>query len=348
MLGATRRGIARLGPDGTLDPTFDAGNVIAGTVYGLAVQDDGRIWLSDSAQPPISRILRLQTNGTLDNTYTSTNTIDGFIFALLPLPGGGVLVGTNPQDDGSKPALISLLPDGRFDTNFDAVLATNSTVFTLVREPDGHILVGGSLRQSGQAGSVPLLRMTSDLHWDNSFQADTFSAAAVVDSLLVQPDGKIVAGGYFFEVGGYWRRELVRLSSEGRVYPCFDPGLGLGGATPAGPVRCLLLQPDGRIVLEGFFEGIDEKGEQHNLARLLPQGPCDSIRVYLDVAGTSSTPRHFAAATFPPGGTNNLETSANLQDWHEVARDTAPYIYFDSPTPDGTIPAQFFRAHQEN
>ena len=352
LLGTSRHGLARLKADGTIDPTFDAGTQINGTAFGPAVQDDGRIWVSTSSEPPTSRILRLGSDGQADNSYVSTNDFPGYIFALLPLPTGGVLAGINPQIIGSNLCLISLLDDGRLDTNFDAGLGSNSSVFSLAREPDGQVLVGGRLSRAGAPRSVPLLRMTADLHWDPGFNPDSVTgdamSDAVIDSLLLQPDGKIVAGGYFFEVGGYWRREIVRLSSEGRVDTCFDPGLGLGGVNLAGPVRCLLLQNDGRLLVGGAFDGIDGVGIPHNLTRLLAQSTCNSIRVYLgNAAGAPFFPHFFAAATFPPGGTNVLETSTDLQNWRELARDTAPYIYVDSGAPVEGVPAQFFRARQE-
>ncbi|HVV73924.1 MAG TPA: delta-60 repeat domain-containing protein, partial [Verrucomicrobiae bacterium] len=270
LLGANRHGLARLTADGTVDPTFDTGSLISGTVFSAAVQDDGKIWVS-AWDAGVSRILRLQSGGEPDDTYVGTNEFTGFIFALLPMPGGGLLAGINPQVAGSNACLVSLHSSGQLDTSFDPGLGSNSAIFSLVREPGGQVLVGGQLFRTGAPHSQPLLRMTADLRWDESFKPDAFTGdnvqSAVIDAMALQPDGKIIAGGYFFEVGGYWRRELVRLSAEGRVDPCFDPGLGLGGATLAGAVRSLVVQNDGRIVAGGIFDGVDGLVGLHNLAR---------------------------------------------------------------------------------
>ena len=161
-----------------------------------------------------------------------------------------------------------------------------------------------------------------------------------ISALLLLPDGKIVAGGDFYEVGGFWRRHIARFTPEGHVDGCFDPGLGLGGFS-VGTVRAIALQPDGRILIGGLFQGVDTAYGQFNLARLLPQSDCDSIRVYLK--GGDQT---FAAATFPPGGTNYLEASADLTNWQTILIDTSPYLY-DGGFSMATAPQAFFRARQE-
>src|SRR5204863_1620980 len=124
------------------------------------------------------------------------------------------------------------------------------------------------------------------------------------------PDSKILAGGWFFEVGGYARHQIVRLTADGRVDRCFDPGLGLGFSGDPGPVRSISLQADGRIVLGGSFYGVDTAYGQGNVARLLPQSECDIIRTYL-IPGYDPGIK-YVAATLPPFGTNVLERSEDL------------------------------------
>ena len=68
------------------------------------------------------------------------------------------------------------------------------------------------------------------------------------------------------------------------------------------------------------------------------------IRVYLN-GGDSA----FAAATFPPGGTNYLEMSDDLKSWQTVETNTSPCIYYPRFLgPSLTDPPRaFFRARQE-
>jgi uncharacterized delta-60 repeat protein len=341
--GCSNSFLARLESDGLLDASFNPAGQTDGAVSCLLQQPDRKVLVGGSfgrllghTQPALARLL---ADGALDPTFVCTNQITGYVFALLPQADGSVLLGGNFLGiiGSTNNALFRLGPDGRLDDTFDAGLDMSS-VFCLVRQPGGQILVGGALYRTGASNEVPLLRLNADLHWDASFQpypfGDTGVPGPAVYALLLQPDGKIV-------MGGYWRRHIVRFTPEGHVDGCFDPGLGLGNTYQPGPVRTLALQPDGRILIGGWFVGVDTAYEQFNLARLLPQSDCDSIRVYLK--GGDQT---FAAATFPPGRTNYLEQSNDLKTWQTVQTNTSPYIYcWNFSVTDA--PRTFFRARQE-
>jgi uncharacterized delta-60 repeat protein len=342
LLGQTQTALARLLEDGSVDVSFDASAALSTntTVYSVAQQNDSRLlvgyysWIDG-----VSRIVRVNTNGTPDPTFVCTNQFDGYVLTFLPQSDGTVLCG------GNFTGLFRLKPDGRLDDAFEAGL-DRSSVFGLVRQPNGQILVGGLLNRTGASNGVPLLRLNTDLQWDDGFKPDAFGAAGPggpsISALLRQPDGKIIAGGKFFDVGGYWRRHIVRFTAEGHVDGCFDPGLGLGTYWDGPvPVRAIAMQPDGRILIGGLFPGIETAAWQKNLARLLPQSDCDLIRVYLEDGDYA-----FTAATFPPGRTNYLERSIDLKTWQAVGTNTSPYIiYYNFSTPDA--PQAFFRARQE-
>jgi len=353
LLGQPRQRLARLLEDGSVDAAFDAGGLFKTNdwMFSVALQANGRVLVGYTAwdEGGLSRVVRLNTNGVPDSTFACTNTVTSYLFALLPLPDGSVLCGGNPlmypTDTGS--ILFRLKPNGEADDTFDAELALSS-VFCLLRQTNGQILVGGALKRIGASNTVPLLRLNPDLQWDETFRPDRFDASGspmlmtpAVYSLLSQPDGNLIAGGFFYEVGGYWRRNVVRLTSEGHVDGCFDPGLGVAEAAEPAPVRTMVLQPDGRILIGGAFYGVDTVFDQFNLARLLPRSDCDLIRAYLVNPGPA-----YAMATFPPGGTNYLEMSEDLTNWHTVQSNTSPCVWywgFSMTDP----PRAFFRAKQE-
>ena len=348
LLGHAQPALARLLEDGSLDAAFDASATFNTNtwVYSMALQDDGRLLVGYTEGGDLmSHIARVNTNGSPDLTFVCTNLIYGYVCAFLPQPDGSVLFGGSIY---ARPTLFRLKPDGGLDDTFDVGLESSS-VFSLIRQPSGQILVGGLLKRTGASNGVPLLRLNADLQWDESFKPDAFRWAAgaagpASSALLLQPDGKIVVGGDFFEVGGYWRRHIVRFTPEGHVDGCFDPGLGLGGFEIV-PVTALARQPDGRILVGGSFQGVDGVDSQFNLARLLPQSGCDQIRVYLK--GGSDT---FAAATFPPRGITYLEVSDDLTNWQTVQTSTNPYngaYLFDNWFSMAAAPQAFFRARQE-
>jgi uncharacterized delta-60 repeat protein len=351
LLGQQRPALARLLANGSIDASFGVGTVLGTNtdVYAVALQDDGRLLTAYSTTEGYGfRIVRLNTNGTLDATFACTNLFGGLNVVLLPQPGGSLLLGGNGCGyyDSTNYTLFRLKPDGQVDAGFDSGLEFCSA-FSLVRQTNGQILVGGSLRRRGASNSVPLLRLNRDLTWDETFHPDAFVPAsdpvlpAYVCPLVLQPDGKFVAGGWFFEAGGYWRRHIVRFTAEGHMDGCFDPGLGLGASDYPAPARTLALQPDGRILVGGQFTGVDTAFGQWNLARLMPQNGCDLIRVYLRGGDQA-----FAAATFPPGGTNYLDFSVDLKTWEPVQTNSEPYIWYYEFSVTGT-PCGFFRARQE-
>ena len=88
-----------------------------------------------------------------------------------------------------------------------------------------------------------------------------------VRAIVVQPDGRILAGGRFKEFDGAAIAGLVRLSLDGRLEKTFVP-------QPQGTVLALALQPDGRVLLGGDFTTVG--GEpRRRIARLLPDGTLD-------------------------------------------------------------------------
>src|SRR5215471_5975727 len=98
-------------------------------------------------------------------------------------------------------------------------------------------------RASGQAAD-----------WDNSWDPGT-GPNDVVFSLVEQPDGRVLIGGTFTAVNGTSRSHVARLNSDGSVDPSFDPGQG-----PDSLVLALARQPDGKVVLGGFFTSVGGVG----------------------------------------------------------------------------------------
>lgn len=65
---------------------------------------------------------------------------------------------------------------------------------------------------------------------------------------LIQPDDKIIVGGFFSKHQHDLKKGLARLNSDGTLDRSFPVGTG-----PDGSVYCLLRQPDGKILVGGYF-----------------------------------------------------------------------------------------------
>jgi hypothetical protein len=83
-----------------------------------------------------------------------------------------------------------------------------------------------------------------------------------VSSLVVQPDGKIIAGGWFSHFNGMARNSIVRLTATGAVDPTFDP------LTGARFIKTMALQPDGNLLVAGSFTSYAGVG-RNRVARVL-------------------------------------------------------------------------------
>src|SRR6185503_16698671 len=83
----------------------------------------------------------------------------------------------------------------------------------------------------------------------------------------VQPDGKIVAGGFFTAIGGQARSFLARLSSSGDLETAF--------AVADNVVWRLALDSAGRITVGGTFANLGGQ-PRSRLGRLLAAGGLDT------------------------------------------------------------------------
>ena len=359
LQGVARKGIGRLLTNGTVDLDFDAG-LLPGSeqsAFALGLQPAGKILYVNLA--PNGELFRLNSDGQLDSSFVQTNVFQGFhAFAICPRTNGSILVGGGfgAVNGFATPGLALLDTDGRLDTNYNSQLKTNSTTTAILEQPDGSLLIGGGMWRQGSTNRISLARLTSILEWDSSFHADSIDpnlsayGYGYIFSMLLLPDDKILVGGNFQEVGGYWRRSIVRLDSAGRVDPCFDSALGLASSYSLASnysfgVIALARQSDGKILAGGdFVDLISDKPNTTNIVRLLSESDCNNNRVYLRplVDGNFT-----ATATFSPGGTNSLQISTNLVDWVDSVSNTRPYLYLDMPSPAASGSQIYFRGKKQ-
>ena len=96
------------------------------------------------------------------------------------------------------------------------------------------------------------------------------AADAHVYAVALQRDGKILIGGDFGQVHKVERNRVARLNPDGSLDPTFNPGDG-----PNTGVRCLAVQPDGKVLIGGIF--ISVQGVARNrVARLNADGSLDA------------------------------------------------------------------------
>jgi uncharacterized delta-60 repeat protein len=256
----------------------------------VAIQRDGKIvvvgW-SWSESERLSRLFvaRYTPVGALDSSFGSGGVVrtpaGGSASGLaVSIQGDGKIVaagvGRSGTGGASEFVLVRYEADGSPDRSFDGdgVVFTDFGVFTdlgfggaaeaLAIQPDGKIVAAGSAASSGSLNSrdFAVARYNSDGSLDRSFDGDgrvTTPFTPLTDSatgVVVQPDGKIVVGGYagysFSEPNSPQRPDyaLARYTADGTLDASFD---GDGKATADGTTFTgdLALRADGKILLAG-------------------------------------------------------------------------------------------------
>jgi uncharacterized delta-60 repeat protein len=116
----------------------------------------------------------------------------------------------------------------------------------------------------------------STFAWSGLSQtADSFNPGANlwVNSLLYEPNGQVLAVGFFQMMGGQSRTNIARLNSDGALVTAFHPNIAFGGIFPE--VRCVTLQTNGQVIIGGFFSSVEGQTRVH-VARLNTDGSLDS------------------------------------------------------------------------
>ncbi len=275
--GAERSGIARLNADGSLDTDFAPTNVPP-DIRAIAVQTDGKVVLGIGYPTgSTASLMRLNADGSTDTNFTvgfasaspylrGTLTImvqpDGYILA-----GGGTLPATSAY-------LLRLQPTGALDGTFTRV--ANGIV-------EGFAL--GADRRPYIAGAFTLPRPGIALLATNGTAAtflSDISTNAIVHSLVVQPDGRLLAGGKFVRSGTVdGRTNIIRLAANGAFDATFNAGQG-----PDGDVRSIVLLTNNTMLVAGDFTTFSGQ-PCAGLVRLQPNGQLDAGFNTASVAGLS-------------------------------------------------------------
>ncbi|MCB2409313.1 T9SS type A sorting domain-containing protein [Hymenobacter lucidus] len=223
---------------------------------------------------------RLNSDGSIDATWTSTTGAelggtDGFVDDCALQPDGKVVVAGYFDTYNTSPAnnLVRLNADGTVDASFNIGFGASDEVYTVLVQPDGKILLGGYFSTfNGQACSG-IARLNANGSYDDTF-VPTLEAGSVVTDITVQPDGKILLAGNLnpssTNIG------LLRLTATGTVDSGFTPPAFASGSI--GNLyfdNNIVLQPDGKILVSGFFS-LSAGGPANGVARLNANGTLDA------------------------------------------------------------------------
>jgi len=251
--------VARYNTDGTLDRTFGARGKVRTDFPGLAavpssvvIQPDGKIVVAGGAFPLFTfagdfKVVRYNPNGSLDTSFGS----------------GGIVTTFFPQ--GSYAFAVALQPDGKIIAAGTHFVDFNpgdmsDTDFALARyNPDGSLDT-----TFGNGGTVT---------------TDFFGTEDDVFSVLIQPDGKIVAVGSANDPANYYDFAAVRYLSNGAIDTTFGVAGKLStdfGGRGFDRAQSAALQANGSIVAAGFATSVDGINENFAVIRYTSNGALDT------------------------------------------------------------------------
>lgn len=277
--GISRKNIARLNADGTLDTTFNPGNGANG-IETIAVQADGKIliggYFSTYNFTSRSCFARLNSDGTLDATFNLGTGFNGSVRKIIPQSNGKMVIGGSftSYNGTAKNSIARINSNGTLDTSLDSGTGANESIYTITVKTNGKILTGGNFTSFNTALIGRLAQLNEDGTIDTTFlNPGGFGSGSnqSIDRMALQADGKIlITGEYITSYNGILRKRLARLNSDGTLDTTFNPGTG-----PSSTVYTIATQNDGKILIGGRF-GNYNSVSTNGIARLNTDGTLDT------------------------------------------------------------------------
>jgi uncharacterized delta-60 repeat protein len=207
--------LVRLNPNGTLDPTFGTGGKVAvkaiGMITALALLSNGQILALNN----VGGIAQFDSQGNLAPSVTSgtvvataNNGLSAFESNGRFLIAGGARGATRRDVDITA---ISFNPTGSIDHTFNSPVfdfgqedpTAHDVAQVIAIQPDGKLVIGGLLFGNSVA-LFGLARLNTNGSLDSTFGnrgvlTTRFEGSDQVSSIIIQPDGKILAIGQAFD-----------------------------------------------------------------------------------------------------------------------------------------------------
>jgi uncharacterized delta-60 repeat protein len=302
-LDSGKRYVIKLNANGTANETFtdNAGyprDILyqqSSPCYSLAISTDGDILFGgyfnyvkfDILSPGIGKV---SPDGVVDTSFASFLALglnDG-VKTILVQPDGNIVIGgefTSSNDIGVN-HITRLEGNGVVDSSFEANdgITLISNIQRTALQADGKIILCEEKRRFGTLyGEITRLNLDGTL--DSAFLANTGSGigeyfanqnyGSILHNVEVQSDGKILGSGRFPSFDGIDCSGLFRLNSDGSADTVFCEAVGDGFGDGFGRVYQTLTQPDGKIIVAGFFSSYN--GQTANkITRLNADGTLDT------------------------------------------------------------------------
>jgi uncharacterized delta-60 repeat protein len=273
---------------GSLDSSFGVNGAVSNRIgkthdkpYDIVIQADSSILLggaytNDSTGSNDLVIVRYLPNGRIDSSYGkqgmvrfSLAPVSNTSVASLVLQPDGKLVffGTSHRasDDYSKWLVGRITPQGNFDGTFghfgyvELDLGRTASANKIVMLSSGDFMIGGSVGTFNSGMDVALAHLKSNGTYDSTFGKNGVVIDPIntgndwISTLLIQPDGRILAGGASAFTNSYAARfTIIRYEQNGVRDSSYGVnGLALFSLSQSDAITDMGFQSNGKVVALG-------------------------------------------------------------------------------------------------
>ena len=323
------------------DVSFYTHDGFDSTVNSVVIQDDGKILVGGSFTSYQSNkapyLIRLNENGTVDDTFIIGDGFDNGVNVIKLQSDGKILIGGEftKFDNQSSQYIARLNSNGTIDNTFFVGEGFDNSVRDLLVLNNGKIIVGGIFNFYDGNERKVLVRLNSNGTYDATFESGSGfdpEVKSVVLTLNSQDDGKILVGGSFTTYNEDSYNGLIRLNSDGSLDNTFSIGTGFifsdAFVTGDGYINNLLIQPDSKILVVGYFTKYDENDVSY-IVRLNPDGSIDNS--FTQGSGFDNNPTKILS----------FNTDFFICAGYFTIYDSGPAAYVCKINYDGTLDTKF-------
>lgn len=275
--GVSRKGIARLNIDGTLDTSFNPGTGINSNslIRTTCIQSDGKIIIGGSFTSyngsTINRLARINIDGTIDTNFnTGTGTNNDVLTLSIQNDGKLIIGGKFNIYNGIVNNFIARINfDGSLDTSFNSGTGLNNFIYSIFIQNDGRIIIGGDFTAYNGVARNRIARINNNGNLDLSFIPGN-AVNLPVYTISIQTDNKIIIGGDFTLYNNTLKNRIVRIDTLGVLDTSFNPDTGANEL-----VQSAYAQNDGKIIIIGRFTKFNGILRKY-IARLNSDGSLDT------------------------------------------------------------------------
>ena len=208
----------------------------------------------------------------------------------------------------STPRITRLNTDLTLDQTF-VTAGPNPTSYPpndmVIQSDDKIIVTGGFSGFSGGSNGFGIARLLANGAIDTSYNVGGAGTAInlgytnnIPYGLAIQSDNKILLGGDFYYYNGIQRLGIVKINTNGTIDTSFVP-TELNSYYRS-VVTGITIQPDGKIILLGFFSPPTAGATQKNIIRLNANGTIDTTFLAGDTLGSLSYNGNLGVSLYSP------------------------------------------------